>query len=505
MNGRRRVAAVVALVLAGLATPATASAPREPLPKCVQVPGRNDRCEQWASHFTQATSGVIGMALSPKGDRVYVAGNGVRSDNKVATIVAGAFTKAGAPSWVVRAPSSLPTTANAIALSPDGRRLYVGGYLSLRPNLSANVFHYYYLLCIDTATGRLVWVGQYQGVGSNINDVLAIAVAPNNAAVYVTGSSEHICASCQNVPSDWVTIGYSARNGKPLWLNRWSGAAGGLNAGLAVKVSPNGRQVFVTGYSERPTQQPTRMLDFATSALRASDGTTQWTKRYAPGLVNVPTDLFVSPRGDTVYVAGNGDTGTTTSLGTVYTVVAYAARNGAQRWVATYRDVAGAPMTVRAAALSKRGDRIYVTGTGQQPGPVAVPSAASAVSEAFTTVAFATSNGKRAWAASFAPDRVPGKGTTIAVNPAGNRVYVGGLLGTSDTGYEATVAYDAAGAQQWVARYDLRDPVDVGTELPAGVAVAPDGKTVFEATAFAPVVAAAGQARADALLLAFAA
>jgi hypothetical protein len=475
-----------------------------PLPACAPVPGQNDRCETWSRTATQFGS-VSGMVGSPKGDLLYVAGTGNRPDNGVTAITAAAFTSKGAPKWSVRAPTSLPTTATSLALARDGRRLYVGGYVTMRPNLNSLPFDLYYLLALDAATGRILWVGQYPGVGANVNRIFAVAVSPSGGQVYVTGTSQRLCSSCQIFPADWATVAYDSRNGKPLWNARYSGAAGGQNGGLALVVAPNGRNVYVTGYSERPTMQPTQLFDFATASYQANDGAQVWVRRYASGNQDIPTGVAVSPRGDTVYVAGTGaDSGAAGASPGNYTAIAYAA-NGGLRWRSVYRDVAGTSNVMTAMALSPKGDRLVVTGQGQQQGSV-LPAAAAAGSAAYSTVTFATSNGKRLWAASFAPNKEPGAGTAVTINPASGRVYVGGVLVNAAglVSYVATVAYAGKnGAQDWVARYDLRDPLSVGANVPRGIVADPHGKAVYEAATLAPLAAASGQVSSGALLLGF--
>jgi hypothetical protein len=485
-----------------------ARVPDAPLPQCAAVPGVNDRCEKWQARYTQPTRGIAGMVSG--GGRVFVAGTGVRGDNGVESIVVGAFGGTGKALWSSSAPVNLPTHATSIALSRDAKTVYVGGFLTLRPNINSLTFDYYYVLALDAVTGRARWVGQYPGQGANTNRVIALTVSRDGRRVYATGFSQRVCSICQVVPADWATVAYDAHSGKPKWVARYSGKQGGQNIAVSVAVSPNGRQVFVTGLSERPTLQPAAEYDYATAAYAASTGRQQWVKRYSSGLVDAPVAVLVAPKGDVVYVAGSGaDLGSGGTSPRNYTVLAYRASNGGQRWKAAYRDVAGTENVAMAAALSPRGDRVFVTGQAQQKGS-ATPSGGSFVSVAQSTVAFAGSSGKRLWATPFAPNGEPAVGTAITVNPAGSKVYVGGVIGmpvpvAGLVGWSATTAYAAStGKPAWTARYDARDPGSFGYSTPVAVVCSPDGKTVYEAAQSAAVTAAAGQSDFAGLVLGFA-
>jgi hypothetical protein len=220
---------------------------------------------------------------------------------------------------------------------------------------------------------------------------------------------------------------------------------------------------------------------------------------------------MVSPQGDAVYVAGtSSDSGAGGAAYYNYTVLKYAASNGSQRWRASFRDVAQTSNMMSAAALAPRGDRVFVTGQAQQ-GQTAIPGQASFAAVAQSTVAFATSNGKRLWNNAYAPNGEPALGTTIAVHPGGGTVYVGGVLGVpvplvGVVGWSVTTSFNAAnGKPGWVARYDVRDPGALGYAAPVSIAPDPDGKSVYQTAVAAPLTTAAGVGSGGGLLLGFAA
>lgn len=140
-----------------------------------------------------------------------------------------------------------------------------------------------------------------------------------------------------------------------------------------------------------------------------------------------------------VYVAG-ADTGVGTGHDGV--VVKYSPA-GAQLWIARYDGPGHGSDQLSAIALDSSAN-VYVTGydTGVDPG------------NAYVTIKYDT-NGQQLWVARY---KGPGNGAhqAAAVGVAADgSVYVTGSSPGAGSDYDyATVKYDAYGNQQWVARYD---------------------------------------------------
>jgi hypothetical protein len=122
-------------------------------------------------------------------------------------------------------------------------------------------------------------------------------VSPDGTEVFVTGYSTGSTSQY-----DYATVAYDASTGAELWLNRYNGPGNSYDQATALGVSPDGTDVFVTGHSMGSTSQ----YDYATVAYDASTGARRWLKRYnGPGnSYDQPYSLGVSPDATEVFVTG---------------------------------------------------------------------------------------------------------------------------------------------------------------------------------------------------------
>ena len=148
----------------------------------------------------------------------------------------------GAQLWVARYDGGAKSEdhANAMAVSPDGRRVFVtgqsyGGVVTGRD---------YATVAYSAATGRRLWVSRYSGPWKNDDAPLAVAVSPDGSRVFVTGAARGWGAYY-----DYATVAYDAVTGRQLWVSRYNDPGNGDDFGNSVAVSPDGSTVFVTGQS----------------------------------------------------------------------------------------------------------------------------------------------------------------------------------------------------------------------------------------------------------------
>ena len=145
----------------------------------------------WVARYNgPGNSGAYAFAIAVGlgGSRVYVTGatQGTTSDHpaEYATVAYRAAT--GARLWVERyhGPANSGAYAIALAVSPGGSRVYVTGSI-----LAASRSFDYATVAYRAATGARLWVTRYSGPGDVDDDASAVAVSPDGTRVYVTGTS----------------------------------------------------------------------------------------------------------------------------------------------------------------------------------------------------------------------------------------------------------------------------------------------------------------------------
>ena len=313
----------------------------------------------------------------------------------------------------------------------------------------------------NSVTGAQRWAKSYGGPGGT-DRALSVAVSPNGKEVFVTGYSFGASSGV-----DYLTIGYNAATGAQLWVRRYDDGLGvdASSEAAEVAVSPNGSTVFVTGTSASFTKGN----DYATIAYNATTGAQRWVARYngVEG-ANYAHALAVSPNGKTVVVTG-ASLGTNNSYD--YATVAYNAVTGAQRWAKRYNGARRGGVSRGANSVAVSGSTVFVTGSSIGTNGI----------YDYATVAYNAVTGAQRWAKRYVgPSSGDGQAYSVAVSPSGGTVFVTGYTDTSSTtaGYDyTTIAYNAAtGAQRWLARYNgTANFLDEAFQ----VAVAPGGGTVY--------------------------
>jgi WD40 repeat protein len=259
----------------------------------------------------------------------------------------------------------------------------------------------------------------------------------------------------------------ASTEGPEVWVGRYNGPGNGDDQPFSVAASPDGSRVFVTGWSGGITSGS----DYATVAYGAG-GAQLWATRYnGPG--NGPDEansLTVSPDGAEVFVTG-GSWGITGGGGHRdgfdYATVSYDAATGTPLWRRLYNGPAHAEDSAYSMEASPDGSKVFVTGRSW-----GITSGSD-----YATVAYDAA-GTQLWVSRYnGPYNGPDEAHSVTLSPDGTEVFVTGVsVGTTGYNEYATVAYDAAtGAQLWESRY-------VGQGIGAvarSMAVGPDGTDVF--------------------------
>ena len=208
----------------------------------------------WATRYGNSTSedSATTAVVSPSGRRVFVTGNSYRGGQyDYATVAYNADT--GARAWARRynGPGNGDDVPSAMAIAPDGGKLFVTGRSARAPDAAD-----YATVAYDTTTGAQVWVGrQHDGLPQSV------AVNRTGRAVFVTGQ---VYGDVQVLRRNYGTVAYRAATGERLWTARYDGPAHQDDEAAAIAVSPTGGRVFITGYS-RGTGTRT---DYATIAYQ---------------------------------------------------------------------------------------------------------------------------------------------------------------------------------------------------------------------------------------------
>jgi DNA-binding beta-propeller fold protein YncE len=254
----------------------------------------------WSKRYDSAVAHLddvpAAITVSPDGTKLFVTGssNGGSSGEDYATIAYDAST--GAQLWAVRFNSSfgLDDTAAAIAVSPDGSRVFVTG-----SSASSTQGRDYATAAYTTSNGALQWVARFSSSHANNDDPSGIAVTSDGSKVIVTGESPGTATAATGFRA--TTLAFAASNGSRLWeVEDFAEPSGSYRPRLTL--NSDGSTAFVTD-----TVTGASSLDFGTVAYATSNGSRRWTTTFngPDGLDDSPTAIAVSPDGNRLYVAGS--------------------------------------------------------------------------------------------------------------------------------------------------------------------------------------------------------
>ncbi len=366
--------------------------------------------------------GANSLRVSPDGTTVFVTGGsyGSGTSSDYSTIAYDAVT--GATLWTARynGPGNGGDVAYDLAVSPDGATVFVtGGSLGSGTNFD------YATIAYEAATGVRLWTARYNGSGNGSDQAASLRVSPDGTTVFVTGGS----GGADGFP-DYATIAYEAATGVRLWAARYHGPANISDQATALRVSPDGTKVFVTGESYGYES----FIDYATIAYDAKTGVKLWTARYnGPGKIDdFALSLGVSPDGARVFVTG-GSGGFQTRRD--YATIAYDAATGARLWTARYDGPASDSDSARDLVVSPDGSTVFVTGEAYGVGTVTD----------YTTIAYDATTGAMLWKARYdGPVHAWDDASSLGVSPDGRTVFVTGQsigTGPGENFDYATIAY----------------------------------------------------------------
>lgn len=333
------------------------------------------------------------------------------------------YDTAGVEQWVARYNGPVNESDDATAVSVDGSgNVHVAG-VSL--GLGGDTDYDYATVKYDD-TGMEAWVARYDGHGTGDDGAGGLAVDASGN-VYVTGYSQGA-----GDHADYATAKYDAA-GAQQWVARYDGPMNDLDGATALAVDASGN-AYVTGYSYGLDSR-----DYATVKY-TPDGEEEWVARYdGPDSGDDDASAVAVDEAGNVYVTGSSFGGWESSYD--YATVKYDAA-GVQQWAARYDGPGNSTDQAFALAVDGSGN-VYVTG-----------HSTGAESIDYATVKY-NASGDEQWAVRYdGPDGSGDNASALAVDVAGNVYVTGGSASTDDPGDYATLKYNAAGVEQWVARYD---------------------------------------------------
>jgi WD40 repeat protein len=308
--------------------------------------------EQWVARYDGPASlfdHAQSVAVSPDGSSVFVTGDSSSIHAFAAFATVAYDGTSGAVVWTKRynGPGNGYDDGREVAVSPDGSTVFVIGDSEGRSGGSD-----FATLAYEAATGARQWARRYNGPANGADTPLALVTNPDGSMVFVTGASVGPTSG-----DDFATIAYGATTGAHLWTTRYDGPGHDFDDAHSIVVSPSGSSVFVTGLSTGSTTG----TDYATIAYDAARGARRWQARYdgpAHG-ADGGSAVRVSPDGATVMVTGG-------SIGLAgdddYATLAYDAATGGTLWEARYDGPAAGGDHASSLVASPDGSTAIVTG-----------------------------------------------------------------------------------------------------------------------------------------------
>jgi len=299
---------------------------------------------------------------------------------------------------------------------------------------------------------QLAWAKTYNGPGDS-TDVARIIITVDfpvdSVGVYVVGHSFG-----DGTDFDYATVKYD-QDGNQLWEARYNGPGDSADIPGAIVIE---NEVWVTGTSYGDGTG----FDYATVAYDTG-GTELWVARY-----NGPAngdDRAYAVAGDTfgnIYVTGKS---WTTGTDFDYATIKYDP-DGDSVWVRTYNGPGDSTDVASGILVSASGD-VYVTGT----------SWSDSTNFDYATIKY-DSDGNEQWIRRYnGPDDdddyvVEADWLDWDIDPDSIVVVTGYSWGDGTDFDYATVAYDTGGTELWVARYNGTGD---STDIPSGISVSPSG------------------------------
>ena len=380
--------------------------------------------EQWVARYDgpiHSDDRVSDIGVDNSGN-VYVTGSSRDQDTETdyATVK---YNSSGKQQWVVRYNGSgdFYDYANALALDNLGNVYVTGESLSEQTEEDFVTIKY-------NSSGIQQWIASYDGPGDSYDGAYHLVI-DKEGNVYVAGGS-----AGPGIRQDYVMVKYNAA-GIEQWVACYDGPESGFDRVMGLAVDAQGN-VIATGYSINPETDESK---YATIKYNAN-GVRQWVTPYkGPGNTAEHTSALVIDGSGNIIVSGCSH-----KSGSSYdfAVVKYNAQ-GEELWMARYDSPIHEEDHTYALTVDGQ-DNIYVVGRSEELN----------TEDDYTIVKY-NSAGQEQWVARYnGPASDYDKPNALVTDSAGNLYVTGGSAGLGTSHDFATVKYNSAGEEQWVARYD---------------------------------------------------
>ncbi len=441
--------------------------------------------ERWQARFNSPANGddvAVGLAVDRAGEAVVTGSSAVAGGGFDYLTVK--YSSSGTSLWTARydGPASGDDRASDVVCDLTGSVYVTGGSTGNGTDLDFATIKY-------TPAGAVRWIKRYNNRENGPDVGLFLAVG-RSGSVYVTGTSRYATYAF----ADFVTVSYDSI-GLVISSTRYNGTNSreDVPSGIALDANEN---VYVTGGSDgnaadiaivkyvsgRIDYWPTfytsgtggdRMTSVAVDSkgnvcaagwnsrdiriLRYDAlGTRRWVSVYNSLPNPVATSLTLDTAGN-IYVAGyaTGASGRPDMLVLKYDT------GGVVKWAAHYDSPNGGDDRAVAIAVDAL-QNVYVTG----------PSNGATSGTDYVTIKF-NPGGDTAWTARYnGPANSTDIPAAIGVDAAGNVYVAGSSLRFESSNDYATIKYNQAGVQQWVAYYNGPGG---GSDFATAIAVDPGG------------------------------
>ncbi len=180
-----------------------------------------------------------------------------------------------------------------VALSPDGRNLYVASTNGVMTVFSRS-----------TTSGALNFVQEFVEAGGLLNGAIRVLVSPDGASVYVTAASANrVLSYARNTSSGILSLRDSATENDPTFV----GSISGLSGAYGMAISADSRFLYVSGTSDANSN--TSIIVFALDSdggLRNSSNVALVQSMAVDANLKGTYDLALSPDGAHLYAANYG-------------------------------------------------------------------------------------------------------------------------------------------------------------------------------------------------------